>query len=401
MSYLSRLLLRGTTNSFTTPKNSREYVSAFTAPATFSTSKRKPSLAALLYFLNSEKDPKQIAETFKTACQREKFRQNLTVYENTVRRLASAKKFDLIEEILEEQSKYPDMSKQGFVARIISLYGRAGMFENAQKVFDEMPERKCKRSLPAFNALLNACVNSEKLDLVEGMFKELPGKLSIEPDIRSYNALIKGLCRKGSLTEAVALLDEIESKGLNPDIYTFNTLLHASYTKGHFDVGEELWGRMVEKDVARDMRSYNTRLLGLALEKRSEEMVKFFGEFKRNRRFKRDVFTVTAMARGLAGVGEVDEAKAWYQRIEQYNVRPMKGVYSSLLPAMCKAGDLEFAVELCKEIFAKRILVDEAVVQEVVDALVEGSKQEDAEEIIELANKDGYLKFKLRVSSKE
>lgn len=73
------------------------------------------------------------------------------------------------------------------------------MFKNAQNVFDEMPVR----SLPAFNALLNACVNSKKLDLVEGMFKELPGKLSIKPDIRSYNVLIKGLCRKGSLSEAV------------------------------------------------------------------------------------------------------------------------------------------------------------------------------------------------------
>lgn len=43
-------------------------------------------------------------------------------------------------------------------------------------------------------------------------------------------------------------------------------------------MGEELWARMVEKNVARDVRSYNTRLLGLALEKKSGEMVKFLGE---------------------------------------------------------------------------------------------------------------------------
>lgn len=54
------------------------------------------------------------------------------------------------------------------------------MFENAQKVFGEMLDRNCKRLLPAFNALLNACVNSKKLDLVEGMFKEVPSKLSIK-----------------------------------------------------------------------------------------------------------------------------------------------------------------------------------------------------------------------------
>ncbi|KAJ4893505.1 Pentatricopeptide repeat-containing protein [Raphanus sativus] len=102
------------------------------------------------------------------------------------------------------------------------------------------------------------------------------------------------------------------------------------------------------------------------------------------------------MARGFAGVGEVEEAKNWYHRVDNYDFFPMKVLYSSLLPAMCKAGDLE----LCKEIFTKRIRVDEAIVQEVVDALVEGSKQEDAEEIVELASKDGYFQFKLRLSSK-
>ncbi|KAL0900249.1 hypothetical protein Bca101_084210 [Brassica carinata] len=321
MSYLTRLLLRGT-NSFITSKNSRD-VSASTAPAA-STSKRKPSLAALVYLVNYEKDPKHIAETFNKACQTEKFRQNLTVYENTVRRLASSNKFELIEEIMEEQSKYQDMSKQGFVARIYQP------LRTSQRV-QEMPVRNCKRSLPAFNALFNACVNSKKLDLDQGRIQ-----------------------------------------------------------KGTLMWGEELWARMVEKNVGRDIRSYNTRLLGLALEKESEEMVKFLEELK-----------FTAMARGLAGVGEVDEAKIWYHRIENYNFHPMKVVYSSLLPAMCKAGDLEFALELCKDIFTKRILVEEAIVQEVVDALVKGSKQEEAEEIVELANKDGYFKFKLRLSSKE
>lgn len=60
--------------------------------------------------------------------------------------------------------------------------------------------------------------------------------------------------------------------------------------KGTLMWGEELWARMVEKNVGRDIRSYNTRLLGLALEKKSEEMVKFLEELKGNRRFKRDVF---------------------------------------------------------------------------------------------------------------
>ncbi|CAA7016315.1 unnamed protein product [Microthlaspi erraticum] len=394
MSSLSRILLRGTF-SFSSPTNGR-FFSAVSAAAA-ATSERKPSLITLV---NDERDPKYITEKFKKACESEWFRKNKAVYERTVRRLAAAKKFEWIEEILEEQNKYHNMSKEGFVARIINLYGRAGMFEHAQKVFDEMPERNCKRTVLSFNSLLNACINSKKFDLVEGIFKELSGKLSIEPDIASYNTVIKGLCGNGSLTEAVALIDEIESKGLKPDNFTYNVLLHESYSKGHFEKGEEIWGRMVEKNVPRDIRSYNAKLLGSALVMKSEEMVTLFDELKGNG-IKPDVFTFTAMVRGFAGEGKVDEAKMWYKEMEKNGCRPMKYIFTSLLPAMCKTGDLESAFELCKEIFSKRLLVDEAIVQEVVDELVKGSKQKEAEEIVELANKNDYLQFKLRLSSEE
>ncbi|KAL1204860.1 Small ribosomal subunit protein mS79 (rPPR3b) [Cardamine amara subsp. amara] len=394
MSSLSRLLFRGTF-SFTTPTNRRLF-SAVTAAAA-KTSQPKPSLITLV---NDERDPKFITEKFKKACQAEWFRKNIAVYEKTVRRLAAAKKFEWIEEILEEQKKYPNMSKEGFVARIINLYGKVGMFENAQKVFDEMTERNCKRTVLSFNALLNACVNSKKFDLVEGIFKELPGKLSIEPDVASYNTLIKGLCGKGSFTEAVALIDEIENKGLKPDRITFNILLHESYTKGKFEQGEKIWAKMLEKNVKRDIRSYNARLFGLATVKKSEEMVNLFEELKVNG-FKPDVFTFTAMIKGCAAEGKVDEAMTWYKEIEKNGSRPLKFVFSSLLPAMYKAGDLESAYELCKEIFSKRLLVDGAILQEVVDELVKGSKQVEAEEIVELSKTNDYLQFKLRLSSEE
>ncbi|VVA97461.1 unnamed protein product [Arabis nemorensis] len=394
MSSLARLLLRDT-SSIRTITNRRLFSAVSAASA--ATSERRPSLINLV---NEESDPKYITEKFKKACQAEWFRKNIAVYERTVRRLAAAKKFEWIEEILEEQNKYPNMSKEGFVARIISLYGRAGMFENAQKVFDEMPERNCKRTVLSFNSLLNACVNSKKFDLVEGIFKELPGKLSIEPDIASYNTLIKGLCGKGSLSEAVALIDEIENKGLKPDHITYNVLLHGSYKKGDFKQGEEIWARMLENNVTRDIRGYNARLSGLAMEMKSEEMVSLFDELKANG-IKPDVFTFTAMIRGCVAEGKVDEAKTWYKEVEKNGCRPMKYIFSSLLPAMCKAGDLESAFELSKEIFSKRLLVEQAILQEVVDELVKGSKQDEAEEIVELAKTNDYLQFKLRLSSEE
>ncbi|MFS8013161.1 putative tetratricopeptide-like helical domain superfamily [Helianthus anomalus] len=50
------------------------------------------------------------------------------------------------------------------------------------------------RLLSLFNALLGACVSAKKFDKVDGIFRELTGKMGVSPDIVSYNIMTKALC---------------------------------------------------------------------------------------------------------------------------------------------------------------------------------------------------------------
>ncbi|GFY88974.1 hypothetical protein Acr_06g0009140 [Actinidia rufa] len=43
-----------------------------------------------------------------------------------VRRLAAAQKLSDIEDIIEHQKKYPDITNEGFAVRLICLYGKSG-----------------------------------------------------------------------------------------------------------------------------------------------------------------------------------------------------------------------------------------------------------------------------------
>ncbi|KAF6135135.1 hypothetical protein GIB67_035206 [Kingdonia uniflora] len=115
-----------------------------------------------------EKDLTKVVENFKKLS-KSKFihfrhggRNN--TYELTIRRLASAKQFSAIEEILEEQKKYNNILKEGFAIRIISLYGKAGMVDHAFKTLEQIPELKCDRTIKYVNALLSAYVDSKKYD---------------------------------------------------------------------------------------------------------------------------------------------------------------------------------------------------------------------------------------------
>ncbi|KAK7319574.1 hypothetical protein RJT34_04297 [Clitoria ternatea] len=358
------------------------------------------NIKAISQDLYKEVNLKKLVEKFKKASDVDRFRKKTGIYEDTVRRLAAAKRFRWVRDIIEHQKKYPDFSKEGFSARLITLYGKSKMHRHAHKLFDEMPQRNCDRSVLSLNALLAAYLHSKKYDVVERLFRDLSTQLSVEPDLVSYNTLIKSFCEAGSFDSALKTLEEMKDKGLNPDIITFNTLLDGLYSKGRFEEGEKLWGQMGEKGVIPDIRSYNARLLGLALEKKTGEAVEFLKEME-EKGVKPGLFSINAVIRGFVNEGNLDEAKKWFGEIVKSEFDPDKTTYAILVPFLCDKGDLKTAIEMTKEIFTSMCRVDVSLLQLVVDKLVSESMISEANDIVELGKTNRYCRYKLNLPADE
>ncbi|KAL6333822.1 hypothetical protein AAG906_029008 [Vitis piasezkii] len=240
------------------------------------------------------------------------------------------------------EKAYNEISTEVFAVRLMTLYGKAGMFEHAHKLFDEMPKLNCERTVVSFNALLSVCVNSKKFDKIDGFFQELPGNLGIVPDVVSYNIIVNAFCEMGSLDSALSVLDEMEKVGLEPDLITFNTLLNAFYQNGSYADGEKIWDLMKKNNVAPNVRSYNAKLRGVISENRMSEAVELIDEMKTSG-IKPDVFTLNSLMKGFCNAGNLEEAKRW------------------------------------------RWLIEPALLQQVLEGLVKESKIEEATELVELA----------------
>ncbi|RDX64681.1 Pentatricopeptide repeat-containing protein, mitochondrial, partial [Mucuna pruriens] len=333
---------------------------------------------------------KNLVDKFKKASDIDRFRKKAGIYEDTVRRLAAAKRFRWVRDILEHQKQYSDISNEGFSSRLITLYGKSGMARHARKLFDEMPQRNCDRSVLSLNALLAAYLHSKKYDVVESLFRDLPTQLSLEPDLVSYNTLIKAFCEKGSFDSALALLKEMEGKGVNPDSITFNTLLDVLYSKGRFEEGEKLWEQMGGKNIAHDVRSYHSRLVGLAQQKKTGEAVEVYREMEKVG-VKPDLSCINAVIKGFVNVGDLDGAKKWFAEIANSDYDPGKATYTTLVPFLCEKGDLKTAIEMCKEIFNNRCRVDASLLQLVVDKLVSQGMVSEATEIVELGKTNSLI----------
>lgn len=326
---------------------------------------------------------KEMVQKFKKSSGSKRFRSSYGAYEKAVLTLARAKKFSLIEDILEHQKQFSEISKETFAVRLITLYGKAGMFEHAYKLFNEMPKLNCERTVMSFNALLSACINSKQFDKIDGFLQELPGSLGISLDVVSYNTIIHLFCEMGSLDSALLALDEMEKVGLEPNLITFNILLFAFYQNGSYADGEKIWELMKKRNVAPNIRSYNAKLRGLVLENRMTDAVELIDEMRTNG-IKPDVFTFNSLINGFCNAGNPEEAKRWYREIVQNDVPPVRATYMSLIPFLVQKGDFEMATKLFKEVYSRRWTIERALLQQLLEGLVKESKIEEATELAEL-----------------
>uniref|UniRef100_A0A5B7AUV4 Pentatricopeptide repeat-containing protein n=1 Tax=Davidia involucrata TaxID=16924 RepID=A0A5B7AUV4_DAVIN len=270
------------------------------------------------------------------------------------------------------------------------------MFEHAHKLFDEMPQLYCERTVMSFNALLAACVNSKKFDKIDDFFRELPEKLSIEPDRVSYNTVVKAFCGMGSLDSALEVLNEMGKNRLEPDLVTFNTLLDAFYRNKRFSDAEKLWGLMEDKNVVPNVRSYNPKLRALTSDNRISEAVELIEEMGR-KGVKPDVYSFNALIKGFSDVGNLEEAKRWFGEIVRNDCAPDRSTFKMLVPFVCKKGDFDFALQLGKKVISGRHIIATETMQLVVDGLVKESKIEEAEELVELGKSNNYFYYKLKM----
>ncbi|XP_043724529.1 pentatricopeptide repeat-containing protein At1g55890, mitochondrial-like [Telopea speciosissima] len=366
--------------------------------ASSATSVASTPLNTIVIDLFKERNFKTLVNKFKKSSESYRFRCKHRIYEVTIRRLALAKRFSCIEEILEDQKRYDDICSEGFAIRLISLYGKSGMFNQASQTFDQLPELKCQRTVKSFNALLTACVDSKNFDKAEPLFRELPSSLSIQPDLYSYNIMIRAYCEMGSLDSALSVLDEMEKSGVSPNLITFNILLNAFYEKNRFSDGETIWAKMENNNLVPDIRSFNAKLRGLVLVGKKSEVVELVKELE-TKGPKPDIHSFNALIKGLCNDGDLEVAMRIHRELSKRGLIPNRSTFQTLVPCLCEKGDLDLALKLCRESLNRQCLLHAELLQTVVDGLVKKLKFDGAKKLVELGRAKGYSESSLKMPS--
>jgi pentatricopeptide repeat protein len=186
--------------------------------------------------------------------------ENRFAFEDAVARLLGARRNDLVENILEQHKALPQGRWEGFVVRIIGLYGMARMPDHVLKTFWEMDMYGCPRTAKSLNATMKVLVRARLFDKVLQLVEEGPKKYGVELDDISNNTAVKMFCDMGELHAAYRAMQEMEKEGLRPDVITYTALMTAFYKYGQREVGDGLWNLMRLRGCEPTLASYNVRI---------------------------------------------------------------------------------------------------------------------------------------------
>ncbi|XBH54188.1 large ribosomal subunit protein mL102 (rPPR5) [Aegilops tauschii subsp. strangulata] len=294
--------------------------------------------------------------------------------------------------LLETMPSFSIPPEEATVAALVAAYGKAGIPQEAVKLFRLMPELGIARTALSYNAVLKAILCRGREAMARRIYNAMIAD-GVVPDLSTYNTLIWGfgLCKK--MESAVRVFEDMKDHGVTPDVTTYNTLLNAWVRTGDMESVRKVFDEMPVAGFERNSISYNVMIKGYVEANKVEEAVGLFKEMgEKGLRLSEKTFA--ALMPGLCDdEGKAAEARKAVEDMAERRLTPKdKSVFLRLVSTLCKAGDLDGALEVHKKSGQfKHVLVDPRQYGVLMESLCAGGKCDRAVEVLDELLEKGTL----------
>ncbi|KAL8153645.1 hypothetical protein V2J09_011405 [Rumex salicifolius] len=145
---------------------------------------------------------------------------------------------------------------------LIGSWGRLGLGKYCCEIFGQIHYIGLCPTTRLYNALLDALVKSNSIDLAYLKFQQMPAD-NCSPDRFTYNILIHGVCKNGVVDEALRLLRQMENSGYSANVYTLTILVDGFCNSNRVDEAFRLLEEMSMKKVKPSEATYRSLVHGV------------------------------------------------------------------------------------------------------------------------------------------
>uniref|UniRef100_A0ACD5UUN3 Uncharacterized protein n=1 Tax=Avena sativa TaxID=4498 RepID=A0ACD5UUN3_AVESA len=302
----------------------------------------------VLKIFASIRDAGLITSLFKKACARRDYKPSEDLYSLMIDRLAGARRFSDVEELLARARLEKFRFSDEFFYRLIKMYGNvANHPEKAMETLYAMPSYNSWPSTKTFNYVLHMLVCKRQYEVVHEVYASAP-RLGVTLDTCCFNILVKGLCQFGRFGEAISLLDEMPKQECLPNVTTYSTLMHFLCQNGRVDEAFELFKRMRKEEIEAGTVVYNILISGLCREGRVTVAFDLFKSMSSEGCYPNSG-TYQVLLDGLVASRMFVEAKGLVGMMSAEGLRPSFSSYKLLIDGLCSVNCLDDAHHVLKQ----------------------------------------------------
>ncbi|KAK3445609.1 hypothetical protein EUGRSUZ_A01491 [Eucalyptus grandis] len=266
-------------------------------------------------------------------------------------------RFDLVESLYQEMADRlitPNTVTQNIV---LSGYGRAGKFDQMEKVLSGMLEsRECKPDVWTMNIILSVFGNKGQIDAMERWYEKFRN-FGIEPETRTFNILIGAYGKKRMYDKMSSVMEYMRKLQFPWTTSTYNNVIEAFADVGDAQNMEYTFEQMRAEGMKADTKTFCCLIRGYAnagLFHKVLSSVRLAGKFEipENTSFYNAVISACAKAEDLLEMERV------YKRMKDKHCPPNSTTYSIMCEAYRKEGMNDKIYDLEQE--KKELILDES-----------------------------------------
>ncbi|KAL9234592.1 hypothetical protein vseg_009447 [Gypsophila vaccaria] len=356
--------------------------------------------------ISAQSDALLAKEIFDLASQQPGFRHSYPTFHSLILKLGNSRHFSFMEDVLTQLKQHRFRTAPGLFSRVICIYGDAHLPEKALSLFYKINEYNCQPTskqlnhvlgillaasrsflrpaydvfrvahkfgvepnLKSYNLLMRAFCYNDQISIAYKLFNEMFTR-DVMPDVESYRILMQALCRKSQVTKAVDLLDDMLNKGFVPDTLSYTTLLNSLCRKKKLREAYKLLCRMKVKGCNPNITHYNTVVLGMCREGRAFDAIKVLDDMDLNGCLP-NLESYRTLVGGLVDQGMYDEARKYMKEMMSKEFSPHFSIAHGLIKGLCNVGRVDDACEVLVELLKHREAPHVGTWEEVVPKILE------------------------------
>lgn len=256
-------------------------------------------------------------------------------------------------------------------------------FQDALSLWKRMRNEKIKvTDRVVWSCLLYAATEERMSDLSLFFYGELR-KIG-EPSDKDFSNVIRLHLNRRECDLAVAVLEEMDQRGLVPDNITYNMVFAACCSGGKYlDLADRLFrSKMKAAQACVDSVTYNTFMKGCVQASRLDDAFALLGEMEADGHTPTQ-FSFGTLLDACVNEGAMDRAHLLFQRMTQVGCEMNTVLYTTLIKGFVKSKSPEKVLEVWAEMRRQGVDPDTRTFSLILKALCDAGRMEEALEFFE------------------